>query len=581
MIVTPLFVASLLALPPVMPPSAVQPGQKGTCLTVFQGSEVEPFNFTVRGVMENFLGPGKHVVLIRLEGEKPEFTGVVAGMSGSPCSIDGKLVGALAYAFAAFAKEPIAGITPMADMLEVMKLPSVERPWRLPAQKAVSNEDWDALREGRAARKPAVEGDLVPIAAPLSMSGVLPHVRRHFTPWLESEGFLPVAGGASGGSTEGTGATTLKPGDAVAAVLVKGDVNIAATGTVTSVEGNEVLAFGHPFLGTGILSVPMAAASIVNTMASQQRSFKMSNTGPILGEVTQDRLTAIGGYLGPAPAMIPVRGNYHTPAGTTEFQFDVARDPSLSPRFTAMGLANALYGGVDQEGRGTLRVNATVSADDLPPVKVQSVHASARDPNMQVFAAIDVARTLATLWDTPFGPPPGMKVEFQATLEAEPVVEWVEAMHLDRAIARPGEPINVAVRIRREDGPVRTESFSLQVPRTWAGREVDIIACGAELAQKLSEQLAGDPRPTDLDGVVRWLNEVRPDGNLYLMAVRDGAGMRSEVDTYSFLPPSVVTLMSGDVSKQRRLKGVAWEERRALPGTLAGGVKSTIKVKAY
>ncbi|MBI3179085.1 MAG: hypothetical protein HYZ27_05450, partial [Deltaproteobacteria bacterium] len=145
-----------LALPPVLPVSEVRPGQKGECLTVFQGDHVESFPFEVRGVMQNFLGPGRDLVLVRLGGDKAEFTGVVAGMSGSPCSIDGRLLGALAYAFAMFAKEPIAGITPMGGMLDVFTLPDEKRPWRVSAE---AQSDWDTFRAGRATAREAAPGD--------------------------------------------------------------------------------------------------------------------------------------------------------------------------------------------------------------------------------------------------------------------------------------------------------------------------------------------------------------------------------------------------------------------------------------
>jgi hypothetical protein len=148
-------------------------------------------------------------------------------------------------------------------------------------------------------------------------------------------------------------------------------------------------------------------------------------------------------------------------------------------------------------------------------------------------------------------------------------------------MARPGDPLEVAVRIRRDDGPVRVERFHLQIPRSWAGNDVNIIACSGELAQRVTEEVAGDPRPTDLKQIGRWLERRRLDGNLYLLAVRDGDSMRSGVDTEPFVPGSMVTLLSGDPSFQRRTSGVAWEERREQPGALLGGVRSSVRVLSY
>jgi len=560
-----------------MPLDEIQRGQTGQCLTVFEDDHIEPVTFSVKGVMPNFLGPNGHIVLVRLTGEKPEFTGVVAGMSGSPCSIDGKIIGALAYAYAIFAKEPIAGITPMQDMLDVMRLPAEKTPWRLPT-KETAKAEWDALRRGEALAQAPSNDELRPIATPLSLGGVVPQVREHFTPWLRSLGFVPVATGAGGGPTA---SKKLEPGSPIAAVLVSGDVDIAATGTVTSVEGNEVLAFGHPFFGSGVTSMPMAHASILNTMASQMRSYKMSLTGALIGEITQDRLTAIGGYLGPSPKMVPVRGTFKTPSGTKSFSFEVTRDLYLSPRFVALGLANALVGNVQSSERGTVRLTGTVRAKGIEPVIVRDVFASQRDSSLLIEAAIEMARTFATFWNTPFGPPPEIELSVEAVLEPEPVIEWIESVHLSRSQARPGDSVEVAVRLVRDDGPRTIERFLLKVPRRWAKQKVDIIVAGGSLAQRLVDEVAGDPRPENLAQIQTWFANRRTDGYLYLLAVRKGTGMRSEVEAMPFLPPSVVAINSGDATKQRRNRGLAWEERRGRPGVVYGGLRTQLRVEAF
>ncbi|MBC7795198.1 MAG: hypothetical protein H7Z43_15950 [Clostridia bacterium] len=593
MLLASLIAFSSVVLPPVMPVADVKPGQHGECLTVFQGDKVEPFPFVVRGTMPNFLGPDRDVVLIRLEGEKAEFTGVVAGMSGSPCSIDGKLVGALAYSFATFAKEPIAGITPIGDMLSVMKVKREERPWRVEADKAAlsdkadgakvaisvgtSASEWQALRDGQIVVTPKSDTQIRPIATPLAISGMPQRVIDHFAPWLENAGFMAMAGGSSG---KNPAATKLVPGSAIAAVLVRGAVNIAATGTVTSVEGNEVTAFGHPFFGAGAVSIPMANASIVNTMVSTQRSFKMAVPGANLGEVTQDRLTAIGGILGGVPSMVPVTGALETPDGPAKFELEVSRDLELTPRFVAMGLAGALSGRVDAGTRGTLRFTGTIHVDGMKPIVIKNVYSAQRDGSLMTSPAIDVAMAFASMWSTPFAPPPKMSVSIDAQLSSEPIEETIEDIVLDRSAIEAGKPVEVAVRIRRTNGPVTYEKFSLQVPRSWIGDNVDIIAASADVAERVADEVSGAPRPNDLGDIVRVVNAHRADGNVYLMAVRDGVGMRSRVDVLQFIPPSAIATLSGDPMTHTRSRGLAWEEKRARPGTLSGSAITSLKVVA-
>lgn len=560
-----------------MPVADIRPGQKGTCLTVFQGDQVEPFPFTVRGTMTNFLGPNRDVVLIRLESEKAEFTGVVAGMSGSPCSIDGKIVGALAYSFSTFAKEPIAGVTPIGDMVDIMKLQKQDRPWRLDGD-PVKQAEWKALREGTAvAAKTVRNAELAPIATPLTISGAPQAIIDHFEPWLSANGFMAMAGGSAGKDAK---AKPLVPGGAVAAVLVRGAVNIAATGTVTSVEGNEVTAFGHPFFGAGAVSIPMANAYIVNTMASAQRSFKMSIPGAMVGEVTQDRLTAIGGYMGGVPSMVPITGSIATPQGPAKFDLEVARDVELTPRFVAMGIASALGGRVDASERGTMRFNGRIDIEGQQPIIVKNVYSAQRDGSLMTSPAIDMAIAFANMWQTPFGAPPKMKMSIDAQLASEPIEETIEDISLSSSSIEAGKPVEVAVRVRRWNGPVTYEKFTVNVPRSWIGDEVDIIACGADLAERVSDEVQGDPRPTKFADVVKALNARRTDGNIYVMAVRDGAGLRADTEILKFIPPSAVATLSGDPNVRRRNRGLAWEERRARPGTVMGGAMTQLKVVA-
>lgn len=602
--------SSALLLPPVMPKSSIVRGQRGECQTVFEGHTVEPFPFVVKGLMKDFLGPGKDVVLVRLEGDKAEFTGVVAGMSGSPCSIDGKLVGALSYAFAMFAKEPIAGITPYDSMADVMRLPPEHLPWRgggrgdgREGDGIASAYDWfnnapiiHSKADAHVSGWENPEG-LQPIRTPLTLGGVPQSVVDTFSPWLRRLGFEPVAGGGVMGrsassatamatrNNKSTAAPSvspaLVPGGAVSAILVQGDVNIAATGTVTSVEGNNVLAFGHPFLGVGAVSIPMAQAEIVNTMVSSMRSFKMALTGPIIGELTQDRLTAIGGVLGRAPPMIPVTGNLTTPQGKSHYQFDVARDVALSPRFVAMALASALQGRVDVSERGLVRLRGEITLRDQKPIVIRDAYASQRDGNLLTAAALDMAQSFAVLWDTPFGAPPEARLHVDVQYDAQPVIEWIEEMYLDRSLARPGETITLSVRIRQDDGPLRTAQFRVPVPPSWRGRAITFAVGGADEFRQLEREIGGALRPTDVEQIGTWLNARPSNGYVYLAGIQDSPSLRAGVDLLPSLPPSAAALMAGDPAKELRSQSMVWRDQQDRPGVISGMVRRTVRISAF
>ena len=529
----------------------VRRGQRGTCLTVFEGAEIEEVPFFVKGVMKDYLGPERDLVMIRLEGDKAEFTGVVAGMSGSPCSIDGKLVGALGYAFAAFAKEPIAGVTPIRDMLDTAALPDDGRLWR---SEVPSKDDWIALRDGRT---PALSPSQAPadgfskIATPLSISGMAPDLRAHFTPWLEAQGYTVMSGGSGSGGDEMAN-LKFEPGGAIAAVLVDGDIRIAATGTVTTLVNDELTAFGHPFTGAGKVSIPMAPALILNTMASQQRSFKMSAPGKIQGELTQDRLPAIAGKVGSFAPMIPVKLRFSAAGKDHTHNIRVARDPAMSPRFVAMGLASLLGNRITAGSRGTLRVQARLQADNLPAVTLDRWYSAESNSRLAVEPAIDIARVFSWLWAETWGKPPVLSLEIDAVWSEEPVGEYVDLVTLDRSRARPGETVRGSVGILGPLGTKRTVGFDLKIPSEFAGQRVDVVVGSSEGFDEIEGLLDGAPQIESRSELVAWLNRQRDSRALRVGLVVDGLRVGDSRRPLVQVPGSRGLTLSGQTSQLRR-----------------------------
>ena len=558
----------------------VQRGQRGTCLTVFEGTEVEEVPFFVKGVMKDYLGPERDLVMIRLEGEKAEFTGVVAGMSGSPCSIDGKLVGALGYAFAAFAKEPIAGVTPIQDMLDTAALPDNGRIWRSSVD---AKEGWDALRDGRApdtvATGKSSDDGFAKISTPLSLGGMSPALRAHFAPWLESQGFEVLSGGSGSGVNADEG-LRFEPGGAIAAVLVDGDIRIAATGTVTTLVDNTLTAFGHPFTGAGKVSIPMAPAVILNTMASQQRSFKMSAPGKIQGELTQDRLPAIAGTVGSFAPMIPVRLRFSAGGEDHSHSIRVARDPAMSPRFVAMGLASLLGNRITAGSRGTLRVQATLKADDHPPVQIDRWYSATSNSRMSVEPAIDIARVFSWLWAENWGEPPKLSLDVVAVWSDEPVGEYVDVLSLDRSRARPGETVKGALKILGPLGTSRIQSFAIQIPKSLAGQRVDVVVGSSSGFDEIDGLLDGAPQIESRAELVSWLNRQRESRALRVGLVVDGLRVGDSRRPLLRVPGSRGLTLSGQTSQLRR--GAVVAEEVIQPGVdIRGWTSVSLDIADY
>ena len=395
-----------------MPVDEIRPGMVAIGRTVFDGTRVEEFKAHILGVLENVIGTHRNLILARLEGGPLANTGVIAGMSGSPVYIDGRLVGAVSYALGEFSKEPIAGITPIAEMKDATSFGGGVRPpgSRVQLDLPLTRENLTtALRKSLAWNRPfasrpedaALEGvravgglaagqlatELRPIATPLVMSGFNPELADLFGSAFSTQGFVPSGGGVAGARPgEMPFEGPLKPGDAIGVMLVNGDLQMGGTGTVTAIDGNRVYAFGHPLYNLGPTEFPMTRAYVYTVLPSLFSSIKLSTTGDVIGTFQQDRATAIAGTLGPGPRMIPITINLQAdqaPART--FHFEVANDQLFTPLMAYAAIYNTL-GSYERQfgattfaikGEATIKNHAPVSFDDLFSTGRSAMDASA------------------------------------------------------------------------------------------------------------------------------------------------------------------------------------------------------------
>jgi hypothetical protein len=321
---------------PIYPLSEIKIGQKAVGKTVFLGNKVEEFEVEILGVMRN-VQPRKNLIFSRVSGGPLERTGVMAGMSGSPVYIDGKLVGAVSMTFQ-FIKEPLAGITPIEDMID--SLERTEQPAgggaraSLPAGSPLAGGKEIAvaaagdggprvlLSQVDPAIAPPTPGaarvvwggadtSLMQVATPLNLSGFTAEAIEHFAPQFKQLGWVPVQGAGGGTGTAEGGAPQAstpppQPGSMISVQLVRGDMAVAADGTVTHVENGRLYAFGHPFLSAGPVELPFTEASVIAGIPSYANSMKLSTPGRPLGVISQDQASGIGGVLGRAARMVPV-----------------------------------------------------------------------------------------------------------------------------------------------------------------------------------------------------------------------------------------------------------------------------------
>ncbi len=526
---------------PFFDPAQLRPGMMGVGRTVFQGVTPEEFQVEILGVLKNAIGPQQDMILSRLHGKNVERTGVIAGMSGSPVILDGKILGAVSYRLGTFEKEAIAGITPIADMLKAADMP------RAPAPSLAASllKEWESPGTVAAATRavpiPGMAASLVPIGTPLVFAGYPESLIRDVTPLFQARGLEPVAGGGG----QGSGADyPIAPGVAISVPLVRGDFSVAATGTLTHVQGNKVWAFGHPFLGTGPVLYPMARAEVIVTYPSLLGSFKIANSTSLMGTLLQDRLTCIEGELGAAPVMLPVTVGVESPTGNRQFSFEVVQDDALTPILVGITIQASLQRILEYSSETTLRAEIRVLSDKHPTLSYSLIESDTG--GVQSAAAGGVAREVATLLNVIYG---NRFRELRVTSANVKVVALPEAslarvseVSMSPSQVRSGEDLTVWASLQPYRGEAFLKEFKVRIPPDTPKGPLNVLVSSAANLNGLEggvlqQRFNGSP---GVDELIRFINSLRRDDGLYLQLTRRGLGAVVQGETLPALPLSVV-----------------------------------------
>jgi hypothetical protein len=552
----------------VFPVDDLRPGMVAIGRTVFEGERLDEFKAHILGVLRNVIGPRRNLILARLEGGPLANTGVIAGMSGSPVYIDGRLVGAVSYSLGQFAKEPIAGITPFNEMLEAATLPTPRRQAaRVELTMPLSQDSLRAaLSQAFAWAKPFADSPsdvqllggatinagigtlLRPIATPITLGGFDTSVADPVIGAFRDRGFLPVmAGGAAQQDASAAPPRPLRPGDPIGVALMSGDLELGATGTVTEVDGDRVYAFGHPFYGLGPTAFPLTRAHVHVVLPSLISSMKIASTGDVIGTVLQDRATTIAGTLGPGPSMIPVTLNLQAARGTRKtFKMAMVRDQLFTPLLAYLSILNTLTSYERENGVASYAVRGTAQVKNHTPLAFEDLF-SGDQPS--VGAAASVVTPINVLLRNSFE-----DVEIDAlTLDIDASEQsrsaTIERVWLDGTRARPGSTVNIKVLLRSYRGEEILKSLPVQVPANARGSVSVMVADGVRLSQWEARELQVQPLQTrGVPQMLQVLNSARRNNRLYVRLLTRDGGAIVKGESLAALPPSVLAVMEADRS---------------------------------
>lgn len=551
--------------------AALEPGMKGYGKTVFSGKNIEKFNIEVIGVLKNWAAK-TDMILIKMSGASLAKTGIIAGMSGSPVYIDDKMIGAVSYGWT-FSKDAIAGVTPIKDMLRVLHNIDTEHlESRVVSNASRGNLRWDESSDPGLLTPDAVWESpwelqdtkvktalasvssagmiqdlqmvrLVPIKTPLLVSGFDSRIIDRMGKELGKYGLLPVQSG--GGCSDSSGSIDdLQPGAAVAAVLIRGDLNAASIGTLTYREGDNIVAFGHPFLHAGITDLPMSLAHVYTIIANQSTSFKVAAATDVIGRISQDRKPGIAGTIGAYARMIPcevvVKG-----VQSARYNFEIVNDKILSPSLANWAMESALLATEKQAGPKMVRLRFTVHLEGRhEPIEIENTY---YDVSAQWHPIYAITSHISTLLNNPFQKEVKInKISLNAYVSDTRQTAYIENVKVSKRIVKPGETIQVNVTLRPYDSRTVQKTVSFQVPKDAVpGSIISLTACDSKYSQSLKKLRApGIFKPKNFDQLIDLIETTENSTNLIVRLRMSKRGITYQGQRFPSLPSSLLSIMA-------------------------------------
>jgi SpoIVB peptidase S55 len=559
----------------ILPLSQVQPGMQGYAYTIFAGDQVEKFDLEVIGVMPNFLGPRQAIILVELKGPKVEHTGVVAGMSGSPVYLEGKLAGALSLKLGIFTKEAIAGVTPIED---VLRSSAPDNTQSASVQQFVVPND-AASRTGLPSGS-----SLQPIETPLVFSGFQPAALQQFAPQIQNYGFVAAQGGTAAPRPEDS---HLAPGDMAGMVLVQGDASINSACTVTAVQADRVFLCGHPFLNLGNVQLPMSRSRVVTTLSSNLASTKIVNVGGPIGTITGDHITAVTGKLGAPPVMIPLDLSIANGGVEKKLHFELVNHPKLTPLLVALTTFNGLTQNAIYSEGTTLHLSGEIRLQGHAPVQIENTYApgdSLSPDGLPIALGVQniFTRLFVNTYEVPSVDHIALRVESVPGRQSFSI----DSAWLEKGEAAPGETLRVRALLRPYRGQPRIEETSVRVPDQIArGTTLRVLVTDGELLNRASRGFAfnasGGPA-NGLDQLITLLNRERRNDRLYVGLFVPSPTILWDDKELPNVPLSQINVIDGRPapgSVQVLRESLASESSVPLGGPVSGVISLNLQIR--
>ena len=566
----------------------ITPGMKGYGRTVFSGNQIESFDVEILGVLKNWEARND-MILVKMTGGPLEKTGIIAGMSGSPVYVDNKLIGAVSHGWS-FAKDAIAGVTPISAMMDVLKIDSHRRENTY----AGNNSTWSTslkaqdsdvvarlkshglihesvLSKNFNSQQPYTLS-LVPIQTPLIVSGFDYRSLNSVSPLFNKLGKFSLQS-TSGSSSLSDDLHDFQPGSSVAVEIIRGDLSASAIGTVTYRDDNNILAFGHPIIQIGATDLPMATAQVHTILASLSGSVKMASPGKIIGRITQDRRSAIAGRIGEYTKMIPcqteIRGSLNV-----KYNFEIVHDKILTPILLQMAVESALLATEKTIGEKSVNLKLDIGiAGRKESIRIENGYF---DSGPSWFPIYNIVQPITTLLNNEFQTTEIESIKLVADISETKNIASIQNIRVSKRWVAPGEEVHLSIRLRPDTEDYVSIPVRIKIPDDVVrGTSVRVTVCDAMISRMMEMVSApGHFSPSSFEQLINNLEDTESNNNIIVKIRLNKRGLTYMGEDFPSLPNSFLTIMS--LSNQSGVAPLQSETVKRIPTEWLINGKKTI-----